>query len=141
MVFADDSGLCVDALGGAPGVFSARFAGPGATDDDNNRKLLAELRRVESQRQDKIRDAHYECVIVLALRDNVLGIFEGSVHGLIIDSPRGSGGFGYDPYFYFPPLNGTFAELTPEEKFAVSHRGIAFLKALKYLELSPARTG
>lgn len=140
-VFADDSGLCVDALGGAPGIHSARFAGPDADDAANNQKLLEELRRVDaagSGRQSQAsgaagRAAHYICVIALAERGRILTITEGRADGFIIDGPRGTGGFGYDPFFFFPPLGKTFAELSPEEKFAVSHRGEAFRKLLDYL--------
>ena len=131
LVFADDSGVCVDALGGAPGVFSARFAGEGASDKDNNRKLLEELRRVEAAgNASPGRRAHYVCVLALARRGEILTRVEGRAAGLILDDPRGSGGFGYDPYFYYPPLGKTFAELTPDEKFQVSHRGEAFRKLL-----------
>jgi XTP/dITP diphosphohydrolase len=141
-VFADDSGICVDALGGAPGTLSARFAGPEADDAANNQKLLAELRRVETsgsnagRAQESApagRAAHYVCVIALAECGRVLTVVEGRADGIIIDTPRGSGGFGYDPYFFYPPLGRTFAELSPEEKFAVSHRGEAFRKLLDYL--------
>jgi len=144
LVFADDSGISVDALGGAPGVHSARFAGPDATDEQNNELLLAELRRVEAEWRTQAgatarppapfdRAAHYDCVIALAQGGQVLAVVEGRVEGVIIDEPRGTGGFGYDPYFFFPPLGKTFAEITPEEKFAVSHRGAAFRKLLDYL--------
>ena len=130
MVFADDSGICVDALNGAPGVYSARFAGPGATDDGNNRKLLDEIRQVEARAGHSPapaeRTAHYVCVIALAQRGVVRMVVEGRADGIIIDNPRGLGGFGYDPYFFFPPLGKTFAELTAEEKFEISHRGAAF---------------
>jgi XTP/dITP diphosphohydrolase len=144
-VFADDSGICVDALGGAPGVFSARFAGPSATDDENNRKLLEELRRVdeelrrletmieersEGEYKPIRRTAHYICVIALAQCGQILCFTEGRADGVILDDPRGTGGFGYDPYFFYPPLGRTFAELKPDEKFAVSHRGQAFRKLL-----------
>ncbi len=141
-VFADDSGICVDALGGAPGILSARFAGPEADDAANNQKLLAELRRVETsgssagQAQDPAatgRAAHYVCVIALATRGRIVTVVEGRADGIIIDAPRGSGGFGYDPHFFYPPLCKTFAELTPEEKSAVSHRGKAFRKLLDFL--------
>ena len=143
-VFADDSGICVDALGGAPGVYSARFAGPDADDEANNLKLLGELRRVEREAIEKRspgsatpnRSAHYICVIALAEGGRILTVVEGRADGLIIESPRGTGGFGYDPYFYFPPLGKTFAELTPEEKFAVSHRGEAFRSLLDCLQES-----
>jgi XTP/dITP diphosphohydrolase len=134
LVFADDSGICVEALGGAPGVYSARYAGPDADDKANNRKLLGELRRVEREAAEKrspdfaapSRAAHYVCVIALAERGRIVNVVEGRADGLIIEPPRGRGGFGYDPYFYFPPLGKTFAELSPEDKFAVSHRGEAF---------------
>jgi XTP/dITP diphosphohydrolase len=149
LVFADDSGLCVDALNGRPGVHSARYAGEDATDDGNNRKLLAEL----SQRQTPESSgavfsstvssaetsivnwpAHYECVITLAEMGIVLGTFEGKADGLIRGFPAGDDGFGYDPYFYAPKLSRTFAELDPQDKFAVSHRGIAFRKMVDYLK-------
>jgi XTP/dITP diphosphohydrolase len=143
-VFADDSGICVDALNGAPGVYSARFAGPQATDEQNNQRLLAEIRQVEVQRRAQAgtasrqqglfnRAAHYICVIALAEAGQALTVVEGRAGGVIIDEPRGTGGFGYDPYFYYPPLGKTFAEISPEEKFAVSHRGAAFRKLLDYL--------
>jgi XTP/dITP diphosphohydrolase len=128
-VFADDSGICADALGGAPGVYSARYSGPDATDASNNAHLLSELARAQA----KDRSAHYVCVIALAQGGNVLEMFVGRVDGVILDSPRGSGGFGYDPYFFFPPLGATFAELSPEEKFKVSHRGMAFKRLLEFL--------
>lgn len=130
LVFADDSGICVDALGGRPGVHSARFAGASATDDENNRKLLEELRNVPASR----RTAHYVCVIALAKGSQVLTLTEGRVDGILLQSPRGQGGFGYDPLFYYPPLGRTFAELTPDEKFSVSHRGEAFRKLLEFLK-------
>ena len=161
LVFADDSGLCVDALDGAPGVYSARFAGPQATDEQNNQRLLAEIHQVEAgarlNRNSRIeirnlkpgarvsnfdfpvsaasgnRAAHYICVIALAEAGQVLATVEGRADGVIIDEPRGAGGFGYDPYFYYPPLGKTFAEILAEEKFAVSHRGEAFRKLLDYL--------
>ena len=152
LVFADDSGLCVDALGGAPGVYSARFAGSEASDADNNAKLIEELRRAvgngpwtldrtgENGRggpdEHAPTRASYVCVIALALRGRLLVVTEGRARGVIIEQPRGSGGFGYDPYFFYPPLGVTFAELSPEAKFAVSHRGEAFQKLLDYLERS-----
>ncbi len=143
-VFADDSGICVDALNGTPGVYSARFAGPEATDAQNNQRLLADLHLFEVQANTRTaiacgpyklshRAAHYVCVIALAEAGQVLTVLEGRADGVIIDAPRGTGGFGYDPYFLYPPLNKTFAELLPEQKFAVSHRGIAFRKLLEYL--------
>ena len=140
LVFADDSGLCVEALGGAPGIYSARFAGPHATDKDNNQKLLHEIKgaatpvgRCGPRSAPVSRPAHYICVIALANRDGILTTFEGRADGTILETPRGEGGFGYDPIFYFPPLNKTFAELSPDNKFQVSHRGMAFRKLLDYL--------
>ena len=132
-VFADDSGICVDALGGAPGIFSARFAGPDATDAENNRKLIEELRRIESVHDAESRPnraAHYVCVVALAQSGRILGVTEGRADGVILDEPRGTEGFGYDPYFYYAPFRKTFAELNPDEKFAVSHRGKAFRQLL-----------
>jgi XTP/dITP diphosphohydrolase len=133
LVFADDSGICVDALGGAPGIYSARFAGPEATDRQNNERLLAELHRLETSGTVD-RAAHYVCAIALALQGQVLAVVEGRVDGLIIDEPKGAGGFGYDPYFFYPPLGKTLAEIDPAEKFAVSHRGAAFRLLLDYLQ-------
>jgi XTP/dITP diphosphohydrolase len=135
LVLADDSGLCVKALGGAPGVFSARYAGPGASDEENNAKLIAELGLARKAAGvdpggDDLSPAYYECVTALAQGGRVLAVTDGRAHGVIIEDPRGSGGFGYDPYFYYPPLGRTFAELSPESKFAVSHRGGAFRKLL-----------
>ncbi len=141
-VFADDSGICVDALHGAPGIYSARFAGPHATDEENNQRLLAEIHEAERRRSrfetrnsgvTTGRAAHYVCVIALANSGRVVTAVEGSVDGIIIDEARGTGGFGYDPYFFYPPLDKTFAEMQPEEKLAVSHRGAAFRKLLDYL--------
>jgi XTP/dITP diphosphohydrolase len=129
-VFADDSGISVDALGSAPGVFSARYAGPEADDEANNQKLLRELAGVPPSK----RTAHYACVIALARHRKILAVVEGRAEGLIQDEAKGTGGFGYDPYFYYPPLNKTFAELSMEEKFKVSHRGAAFRKLLDYLQ-------
>jgi len=155
LVFTDDSGLCVDALGGAPGVVSARFAGPQASDEANNARLIAQLRqalgpsewkRSETNGSDGVptghetpATAHYVCVIALARRGQVRAVTEGRADGVIVPEPRGSGGFGYDPYFFFPPLGQTFAELSPEAKFAVSHRGEAFRKLLDALARPEAR--
>jgi XTP/dITP diphosphohydrolase len=129
LVFADDSGLCVEALGGAPGVYSARFAGPNADDAANNSTLIAKLGGISFPE----RAAHYVCVIALAAGAEILAITEGRVNGIILEAPRGSGGFGYDPLFLYPPLGRSFAELTPQQKFNVSHRGGAFRKLLGYL--------
>jgi XTP/dITP diphosphohydrolase len=135
LVFADDSGICAVALGGQPGVRSARFAGPQATDAANNAKLLEEMRRTGSHDW----SAHYVCVIVLAERGQVLNVTEGRADGILLPNPRGSGGFGYDPYFFYPPMNKTFAELPSDAKFAVSHRGKAFRKLLHYLQAWPPK--
>ena len=137
LVIADDSGLEVDALGGAPGVHSARYAqtqpssGVANSDDQaNNAKLLSEIRRVPNEK----RTARFVCVIAAARNGHILGEFEGHAEGLILDQPRGIGGFGYDPLFYFPPLRKTFAELAPQEKAQYSHRGQAFSKFLDWYQ-------
>ena len=121
---ADDSGICVNALGGAPGVHSARFAGESAGDDANNRLLIERMRGITDRR------AHYTCVLV-AVRsadDPEPLIAEGFWSGEIIETPRGEGGFGYDPHFLLSEMGRTAAELTSEEKNAVSHRGIALAR-------------
>ena len=127
LLFAEDSGIEVDALGGAPGVRSARFAGEGATDEANNRLLLERLRGVAD------RTARYRAVIALVDYGKLVRTFHGSVEGRIAEEPRGTNGFGYDPLFYYPPLNCTFAELPPEEKNARSHRRAAFAGLLGFL--------
>ena len=129
-VIADDSGLIVDALGGRPGPHSARYAGPQATDADNNRKLLEELRGVPEAK----RAARYLCMLALAERDRLLALFSDSCAGRILEAPRGAAGFGYDPLFFFPPLGKTMAELEVGEKNRHSHRGKAFRKLLAYLK-------
>ncbi len=126
---ADDSGLCVDALGGAPGVFSARFAGEPSDDEKNNALLVQKLQGEVNRR------AHYTCVLV-AVRsadDPEPLIAEGTWQGEIRDEPAGNGGFGYDPYFYLPAFGKTAAELTADEKNAVSHRGAALRVMAKLL--------
>ena len=128
-VVADDSGLVVDALGGRPGVHSARYAGPGATDEDNNRKLLAELQGMPEDS----RTARYICVLALAYKETILAIISDSCEGRILTKPCGTAGFGYDPLFFFPPLRKTFAEVRAAEKDLHSHRGKAFRKLLAYL--------
>ncbi|MFA7270483.1 MAG: RdgB/HAM1 family non-canonical purine NTP pyrophosphatase [Sterolibacterium sp.] len=122
---ADDSGLCVEALGGAPGVQSARYSGEPKSDQRNNQKLLAELANQQNRR------AHYACVLVLVRHadDPQPVIAEGEWHGEIIPAPRGAGGFGYDPLFLVPGLGRTAAELEPAQKNVLSHRG----KALQLL--------
>jgi XTP/dITP diphosphohydrolase len=129
LVFADDSGLVVPALGGAPGVLSARYAGPGASNDQKIAKLLAEL----SGKKGTERAAFFVCVIALAQRGRCLAVVSGKVDGEILDAPRGVGGFGYDPVFYFPALGKSFAELNAEEKNRHSHRGKAFRRLLEVL--------
>jgi XTP/dITP diphosphohydrolase len=133
LLFAEDSGLEVDALDGAPGVRSARFAGDAASDADNNRLLIEKLRGVEN------RSARYVCVIAVAEAAKPLRTFRGEVEGRIVDEPRGSNGFGYDPYFFYEPFQLTFAQATPEQKFKVSHRGRALAAMLRWLS-EPAET-
>ncbi len=116
---ADDSGLEVEALGGQPGVLSARYAGEGAGDGDNNRKLLKALEGKAG------RKAAFQCVIAIAVPRGPALIYEGRCEGEITPEERGKNGFGYDPVFFYPPLNRTFAELSREEKNRVSHRGQA----------------
>jgi len=118
---ADDSGLEVDALGGRPGVFSARFAGPNANDDDNNRVLLEMLAHVPPFE----RTARYRCVIAFATPEAPVFASEGSVEGVIAPELRGTHGFGYDPLFYFPEYRGTFGQVGPDMKDCVSHRARA----------------
>lgn len=126
-VFADDSGLVVAALDGAPGVLSARFAGPRAADDENNRLLLQKLDGVEQ------RIAWFQCVIALAHEGRLLGVFDGSVEGRITTEARGDQGFGYDPLFFHAPFECTFGQVDAARKLAVSHRGQAIRKLLSYV--------
>jgi XTP/dITP diphosphohydrolase len=128
-VLADDSGLVVPALGGAPGVHSSRYAGPGASDADRVRKVLGEMRGKKGED----RKAHFVCVIAVARRGLALSVVSALVEGVLLEEPRGSGGFGYDPIFYFPALGKTFAELSRQEKNRHSHRGIAFQRLLASL--------
>ncbi|MFZ7112430.1 MAG: XTP/dITP diphosphatase [Desulfatiglandales bacterium] len=116
---ADDSGLVVDALGGAPGVHSARYAGEDASDEANNLKLLRAMEGVEN------RNAHFACVISIAVPWGPALTYEGFCEGEIVHTMTGENGFGYDPVFYYPPLKKTFAQMTREEKNRVSHRGRA----------------
>ena len=127
LLFAEDSGLEVDALGGAPGVYSARFAGEAANDEDNNRLLIEKMRGVRD------RSARYVCVIAVAEAGAVLRTFRGEVEGKIIDTPRGGNGFGYDPYFFYGPFQSTFAEASTEQKQTVSHRGRALAAMAEWL--------
>ncbi len=121
LALADDSGLMVDALDGAPGVMSARYAGEGATGEQLVAKLLDELAGVPAEE----RTARFACVLSLADPEGEVGQWEGVVEGLIALEPAGDGGFGYDPVFYYPPARITFAQMTPTNKNAVSHRGRA----------------
>jgi XTP/dITP diphosphohydrolase len=142
IVLADDSGLEIDALNGEPGVHSARYAAPELhgkqpheadvnTDDDaNNARVIRELRSVAPEK----RSGRFVCVLAAARDGKILHTFRGTAEGLILDAPRGSNGFGYDPLFYFPQIKKTFAELTPEEKANYSHRGAAFREFLKWCE-------
>jgi XTP/dITP diphosphohydrolase len=142
---ADDSGLEVDALGGAPGIFSARFAGLGADDAANNARLRSALAGVPAEQ----RRARYRCVLafVAGADDTAPLIAEGMWEGLILDAPRGSGGFGYDPYFWLPDLGVTVAQLDLDEKNRLSHRGMAMralrdlLRARERCEQRPADGG
>lgn len=128
---ADDSGLVVDALGGAPGVHSARYAGQPRDDAANNAKLVAALSGVPPER----RTARFICRMAFAEPGRVLLESGGQVEGRIVDAPRGKNGFGYDPYFFIPPLDRTAAELPPHEKSAVSHRGAALREILPRIEV------
>ncbi len=137
IVIADDSGLEVDALGGAPGVHSARYAADDParseanTDDEaNNAKLIREVRRGPVEE----RTGRFVCWIAAARDGQTLAVFEGKAEGMILDAPRGSNGFGYDPLFFFPRIQKTFAELGAEEKAKYSHRGVAFRKFLDWAE-------
>jgi XTP/dITP diphosphohydrolase len=137
MVLADDSGLEVDALKGAPGVHSARFAAAAPhlmdnnTDDEaNNTRLLRELKDVPSGK----RTGRFVCVIAVARDGQTLQVFRGKVEGTILNRPRGTHGFGYDPLFYFPQIQKSFAELAPEEKAQYSHRGAAFRQFLAWYQ-------
>jgi len=131
IIFADDSGLIVPALGGAPGVHSARYAGANASDAERIAKLLGEMRGMKGD----ARRARFVCVIAAARAGRILAVVSDSAEGVIADEPRGHEGFGYDPIFYFPARSETFAELREAEKNDVSHRGKAFRKLLA--DISP----
>ena len=135
VVLADDSGLEVDTLGGDPGVHSARYAadephkaGNNTDDEANNAKLIRNLQGVPRDR----RAGRFVCVIVAARNGETLAVFHGKAEGIILEAPQGANGFGYDPLFYFPQIQKTFAELTAEEKANYSHRGAAFQKFLEW---------
>jgi XTP/dITP diphosphohydrolase len=129
LTLAEDSGLEIDALGGGPGVRSARFSSPGPTDEKNNRKVLRLLSAVRTRN----RGARFVCTLVLAEKGRVIREIQGQVRGRIGSGPRGRNGFGYDPLFYYPPLGRTFAELEPTEKNRVSHRGRALRRLRAFL--------
>lgn len=147
IVLADDSGLEIDALSGAPGVRSARYAAPDLqnkepheadanTDDEaNNARVLRELRGVPWAQ----RTGRFVCVLAAARNGETLAIFRGTAEGIILDTPRGENGFGYDPLFYFPQIQKPFAELTAEEKARYSHRGAAFVQFLKWHDAPDGR--
>jgi XTP/dITP diphosphohydrolase len=137
IVVADDSGLEVDALNGAPGVHSARYAadqphlaGENTDDEANNARVLRELKNVPPQK----RTGRFVCVLAAARDGKILGTFRGVAEGIILEAPRGTNGFGYDPLFYFPQIHKTFAELSAEEKARYSHRGAAFRQFLDWYE-------
>jgi len=127
-VFADDSGLEVDALGGAPGVFSARYAGKQGADHANNLLLLENLKGVRD------RTARFVCAIALVESRRLAGVWRGEVEGRILEAPRGLGGFGYDPLFYYEPFGCTFGEASEDRKLEVSHRGRALRAMLAELK-------
>ncbi|MBN1364552.1 MAG: XTP/dITP diphosphatase [Syntrophaceae bacterium] len=129
VVLADDSGLQVDELGGEPGIYSSRYAGEKATDDDNINLLLARLKNIPQSK----RTASFCCALVLYRTDGSYDCFESKWQGLIIDERRGDNGFGYDPVFFVPELNKTAAQLPPEIKNRISHRGQAFAQLKKSL--------
>ena len=131
-LFADDSGLEVDALGGAPGVHSARYAGEHATDAENNGLLLGNLRGIKN------RTARFVCVIALVREGELIRTFRGSVEGRIIDDARGNSGFGYDPLFFHEPFGCTFGEATLAQKMQVSHRGQALEQMFTFLRNTSA---
>ncbi len=142
VVIADDSGIEIDALGGAPGVHSARYAAPDVhgmqphladanTDDElNNARVLRELKDVVPEK----RTGRFVCVLAAACEGKTLATFRGTAEGVILDAPRGTNGFGYDPLFYFPQIQKTFAELSAQEKSKYSHRGAAFRKFLEWCD-------
>jgi XTP/dITP diphosphohydrolase len=126
-LFVDDSGLEVDALAGAPGVYSARYAGPDATGEANNRLLLDRMRGVSD------RSARFICVVALAESGRLIRTFRGEVEGQLTEEPRGANGFGYDPLFYYPPFGCTFGEAPLARKMEVSHRSRALHLMRDYL--------
>ncbi|MDI6601666.1 MAG: XTP/dITP diphosphatase [Thermoanaerobacteraceae bacterium] len=128
---ADDSGLVVDALGGRPGIYSARYAGENASDSENNKKLLEELEGIPMDQ----RKARYVCAMVLVENKDRVYYGIGECEGYILEKPRGDNGFGYDPLFYIPELGKTFAEIPEEKKNAISHRSMAIKNLLQKMTL------
>lgn len=126
-LFAEDSGLEVDALNGEPGVYSARYAGPGASDGENNALVLERLGT------NPLRSARFVCVVALVQGGNLVRTFRGAVEGEILPAARGSHGFGYDPLFYYPPFGCSFGEVERERKQQVSHRGAALRQLIQFL--------
>jgi XTP/dITP diphosphohydrolase len=133
-LFVDDSGLEVDALGGVPGVYSARYAGPDATDEANNSLLVARLAGASE------RGAQFVCEIALARSGQLVKTFRGVVRGWIVDAPRGSNGFGYDPLFFYEPFGCTFGEVAAADKMRVSHRAQALRRMFTWLGDNDARS-
>ena len=125
LTLGEDSGLCCEALEGAPGVYSARFAGLDKSDEANNEKLMRLLEKVP----DNCRGAYYQSSVAIAEPDKLHGVVSGKVHGAIAKEAKGNGGFGYDPLFFYPNFGKTFGEVSAEMKHRVSHRGKALLKA------------
>jgi XTP/dITP diphosphohydrolase len=130
LTVADDSGLMVDYLDGAPGVLSARFAGPHSDDKARIDKLLKLLEEVDFNK----RKAHFHCVLAVAEAGKIISLIEESVYGYILKNPSGKAGFGYDPVFYYPPLQKSFAQLSLAEKNKVSHRGKALIQLRRFIE-------
>jgi XTP/dITP diphosphohydrolase len=129
IVVADDSGIVVPALGGAPGVLSARYAGPGGSDSDRTQKLLREMKDCEGE----ARRARFVCVTAIARRGRAFLVVSDAVDGVLVKEPRGTDGFGYDPIFFLPEIGLTYAEASREQKNRFSHRGKAFRKAMALL--------
>lgn len=127
LTIGEDSGLLVEALQGEPGIYSARFAGQQASDEQNITKLLRKLKSIKN------RKARFVSVVALSKNGDFIRSFEGMVEGIILEKPKGSYGFGYDPVFFYPPFKKTFAEMTTAEKNKISHRSQAFLKLRQYL--------
>ncbi len=132
---ADDTGLCVDALDGAPGVYSARYAGEGHDTLANNALLMENMKDVP----DEQRTCRFSCCVALARKGQPVLVAEGKAEGMLLRAPAGENGFGYDPYFFYPPLGKTFAELTAQEKNSVSHRRAALDALRKALDAENAK--